>query len=591
LSLVRIIVNVLTSYRMMGTLEATQQRLLQNDPANPNSPKKADEVQVRPGLGFSKSTSGPLKPSIREAMLAQKKALAAKNPPARPGSAMSSFSPVRTVSTASTSSIASHISEVPASRSRPEATSSVSHGGLSVAPMRPTKLRPKPEPARPATAGPYSVRRPPHAPPGPNETSSTTPSGPKAKPVSRTPAVATTSPKRTIPRPNTSHSSHASHSSNTSPLRDRLTVSRDGPSPQESPKISFPTSSYQGSSPSKADEDFTMVMPAMTKSPVGHKVPTVASFKDDRLSTPGKSLRVYEDPFSGGDKTTPRPLFTAPVLEELPVNEDSLNVARTDMTAELPEKTNGLSPDRVKQNSKLLDSGITRVKAQTLDVHGFRKLQGLVRETKTMSSDSRFDSLISGLFEYLEAPLESLTPEKVQDVKAQVLATIRLMLKKDRDVFQSHVPQGLQSILATRSCYDARAHIVSGLELLADDLITLGDPNETANTIINRLQAGEMTAEGSRTLNMGLHILKELLDSTMAFSPTDQQTHDMAKLAIRCLESSLSGIRMDAVQLCVALHARIGEKDFWGVMAGVKDDPKSLITYYIVKRERETASS
>jgi CLIP-associating protein 1/2 len=46
---------------------------------------------------------------------------------------------------------------------------------------------------------------------------------------------------------------------------------------------------------------------------------------------------------------------------------------------------------------------------------------------------------------------------------------------------------------------------------------------------------------------------------------------------------------MDAVQLCVAMHARVGEKKFWSVMKGVEDDPKSLITYYIVKRQREAA--
>ena len=53
------------------------------------------------------------------------------------------------------------------------------------------------------------------------------------------------------------------------------------------------------------------------------------------------------------------------------------------------------------------------------------------------------------------------------------------------------------------------------------------------------------------------------------------------------LESSDSGVRMDAVQLCVALHSNVGEATFWGVMKGVKDDPKSLITYYIVKKQRE----
>jgi CLIP-associating protein 1/2 len=309
---------------------------------------------------------------------------------------------------------------------------------------------------------------------------------------------------------------------------------------------------------------------------------------EDDISAPVKSLKVYEDPFSSaGDQTTPRPIFTAPVLEEVPINEDAANLGVTSATP----KTTEVSTERSKQNSRLLDSGITRVKAKSLDVHGFRKLQGLIRENKASWTDHRFDELLLGLFEYLEAPLSSLTPEKVQDVKAQILATIKLMLKKDRENFEPHVSRGLQSLLATRSCYDSRAHIVSGLELLADELVTLADPEETTKTITELLQAEEMTQEGCRTLSMGLHVLKELLDATMSFVPVDAELANMGRLTIRCLDSSESGVRMDAVQLCVAMHARVGEKKFWGVIHGVKDDPKSLITYYIVKRQREAGSA
>jgi CLIP-associating protein 1/2 len=341
------------------------------------------------------------------------------------------------------------------------------------------------------------------------------------------------------------------------------------------------------SSPSKADEDFTMVIPNVSAiSEPSTNVDMMRSSKDG-LPTPAKSLKVYEDPFSGaGDQTTPRPMFTAPVLEEVPINEDAANLGMSSATPKMTE----VSPELSKQNSRLLDSGITRVKAKSLDVHGFRKLQGLIRENKASWTDHRFEELLLGLFEYLEAPLSSLPPEKVQDVKAQILATIKLMLKKDREAFEPHASRGLQSLLATRSCYDSRAHIVSGLELLADELVTLANPEETTTTITDLLQAEEMTPEGCRTLSMGLHVLKELLDATMSFVPTDAEMSNMGRLAIRCLHSSESGVRMDAVQFCVAMHARVGEKKFWSVMKGVEDDPKSLITYYIVKRQREVVT-
>ncbi|KAH9222125.1 protein-like protein STU1 [Leptodontidium sp. 2 PMI_412] len=575
---------------ILATLDATQQRLLENAPDNPNSPKKADPVAARPGLGFSKSTTGPPRPSLRETMLAQKKAaMANKNLPARPGSAMSSFSPMRTVSSSSTSSAKSSTGS---NKERPESTT-VAHGGLSVAPMRPTKFRPAPRPelvARPATAGPYSVRRPGHGPS--NSDSHTSPSTRPAK--TRTPSGSSTSPpKKPIARPNTSHSSHAS-SSHTSPAKS--TISRVAPSPRSSPARPKPTAKhFNSSSPSKADEDFTMVVPTLSglSQPHPQSVPlTVESSDEDEIVTPMKPMKVYEDPFSStNDKTTPRPVMTAPVLEEVPVNEDAANLARNGIdTADSP-KTPAMSPERSKQNSRLLDSGIAKIKAKSLDVHGFRKLQGLIRDNKAAWHDDKFDALLAGLFEYLEARLANLTPEKDQDVKAQILATIKLMYKKDREAFRPHVTKGLEAILATRSCYDARTHIVSGLELLADELVTLSNPQQTSDTITSQLQNKEMTLEGCRTLSMGLHVLKELLEVKKEFAPNDAEVGEMCKLAARCLESSESGVRMDAVQLCVSVHARVGESRFWNALGGVKDDPKSLITYYIVKRQRELAAA
>jgi len=149
---------------------------------------------------------------------------------------------------------------------------------------------------------------------------------------------------------------------------------------------------------------------------------------------------------------------------------------------------------------------------------------------------------------------------------------------------------GIRSLLATRSNYDARSHIVSGLELLADDLVSLSDPDETMMTITCLLQSEEMSQKGCRTLNMGLHVLKELLDSKPSFVLSDSESEELGKLAVRCLESNESGVRMGAVQLCVTIHARLGEKSFWRMMTGVKDDPRSLITYYIVKKQRESTT-
>lgn len=309
--------------------------------------------------------------------------------------------------------------------------------------------------------------------------------------------------------------------------------------------------------------------------------------KASPIATPSKAMKVYEDPLTeetgAVEQSTSRPIATE-VLGDRPVNEDAANlVIRSEGDA-----PDDMLPEKARQQSRLIDSALNKIKAKSLDVHGFRKFQGIIRDNKAPLADEKFDALLVGLFEFLEDPQPNLAPEKVQDVKAQILATIKLLLKKHRDHFQPHISKALESLMAARAAYDARTHIVSGLELLADELVRLGDAQEIA-TVLTRRMAGTDAGDpaGGRSLSMGLHVLKEMVDAKDAYVPTDEELADMAGLCTRCLESSESGVRMDAVQLCVALHARVGDARFWAVMKDVRDDPKSLITYYIVKRQRE----
>ncbi|KAI1770849.1 ARM repeat-containing protein [Hypoxylon cercidicola] len=579
---------------IMDNLDSTAQKLLQKDPNNPNSPKKTDPAP-RPGLGLSKSTMASTKPSLRETMMAQKKALASRNLPARPGSAMATISPARNVSNSSNMSSVSHAT-APATRTRPD-TSAKSHGGMSVAPMRPARRRPDIAP-RPATAGPYSVRT--HD--GPSREQTSPSDNTKSKAV--TPKTISGSPRRTVPRTRPGHVATASESS--VPTPSKVAPSKAVASPKTSPaKVKAPVMDLPLSSPPNANEDLTLVVPNIAQlkeslqstspkspppAPVAVEEEKASPVPKSATPSPTKSLKVYEDPFIEEDQPT-RPVMNGtverPVLEDKPINEDAANLPQNPLDTDGVPGSPLAPPDKTRQNSRLIESGIARVKAQTLDVHGFRKLQSLLRDNKVLLGDDKFDSLLIGLFEYLESPLDNIAPEKIQDVKAQILATIKLLLKKSRDRFQPHVSRGLEALLAARTRYDARTHIVSGLELLADELVTIGDADEITVTMTKDLSKMDMNTSGHRSLSMGLHVLKELVDSRTTFAPSESEITGLLSLASNCLESKESGVRMDAVQLCVALHARLGEAKFWESMKGVKEDPKSLITYYIVKRQRE----
>ncbi|GKT62086.1 protein STU1 [Colletotrichum tofieldiae] len=666
---------------LRDTLEPTAQKLLDKDPNNPNAPKReVDTGRARPGLGLSKSTMSSSKPSLRETMMAQKKATmaASRNLPPRPGSAMANLSPVRPQQPAPGSS-----STGPAPSSKPTAS-----GGMSVRPMRPTKKRPEMA-ARPATAGPYSVRT--HD--GPS-TEAPSPESLKSKsvtPKSRTEA----SPRRAASRPRAA-TSHANGPNVASPSAAKSTLSKSVSSPRASPRSSpakpkRSQTTLPSSSPSKDNEDLTLVVPSLASlkspprdvpaevsppaaveapanisveiplpeaepvpDPVSEPTPEptpeptleptleptpeptpepteqppaepeaeapaeapqdtpaegpeeasadvaveapaeepptpatpVKEEAADPEPAPSNGLKVFEDPFVD-DQTTANPSITVPVLEDKPVNE----VAAPAPNGHFEVNGTPETPEKARQTSRLLDSGVTRVKAKSLDVHGFRKLQSIIRDNKAVFTDEKFEALLRGLFEYLEAPLDNLAPERVQDVKAQILATIKLLLKKERDNFQPHVSRGLESLVATRSAYDARTRIVSGLELLAEELVALGDPPEIVVVMAKLLQSKQdSTIEGSRCLATGLHVLKELLDKRTGFTPSESELVQLGGLAGRCLESTDSGVRMGAVQLCVALHSRIGDGPFWELIKGAKDDPKNLITYYIAKKQRESSA-
>ncbi|KAK6197647.1 hypothetical protein LQW54_010733 [Pestalotiopsis sp. IQ-011] len=599
--------------KIMDGLDSTAQKLLQKDPHNPNSTGKPDPAP-RPGLGFSKSTIGTTsKPSLRETMMAQKRTLTTKTLPPRPGSAMAAVSPARTTTTTSTVPTTS----AAPSTTRPRAdTAGKSHAGISAAPMRPARRRPEMAP-RPATAGPYSGR---------NHDARSSPPDVKSKPVAS--KTISGSPKRTAPKTRPGHQPTRSETGITSPPRP--VHSKTAPlivSPRNSPAKVKPTvSDLLPSSPSRtseANEELSLVVPNIASitesanlsrgSPAPEVpeiiTPEIAPEEDEQVpeaadepeaapeklptpvQTPSKSLTVYEDPFTE-DQATPRPAVSAsperPVLEDKPVNADAAQLAGPPSGGDSTPST--LSTEKPGQNARLLDSGIKRVKAQTLDVHGFRKLQSLLRDPKAIPSDGTFDALLLGLFEYLEAPLESLEASKIQDVKAQVLATTKLLLKNARDNFQPHVSRGLEALITTRANYDARTHIVSGLELLAEELVKLGDPPTIAVSMTKRCEPllEKTDARSGRSLQMGLHIMKQLVESHADYDPSESELQSMCTLSAKCLDSRESGVRMDAVHLCVQLHSRVGEQRFWDRTTGLRDDPKNLITYYVVKHQRET---
>ncbi|KAI9672549.1 MAG: suppressor of tub2 mutation [Caeruleum heppii] len=576
---------------IMSALDANSKRLLEKDSGNPNSPRKALPAALtttlRPTLAAKGTSATASQLSLKEAIAARKREAAAaaaaqatKDLPPRPGSAQSSFSPVK----------------------QSVNTSSAAPPGLSSRPMRPPK---RPDLTRPATAGPYSVRKP-----------------VKAENHSVTPAA-----KAASKAPNSSTPEH-------SPSRSR-------PKAMDSPSMASIRSeparhSYSGPSPTKAHEELTMVMPNLAlhgvmdaplsdrgesslrlEPPVSlsHEVPELQSKVDldpfqsgplekdnNDLAPLAPPLRVYEDPTTGSEaEVKPDAGKRSSVLEEKTVNEpvlgavtapgsDQVNGGRGKMDSPEKARLPSEKPDEHRNVRRLLESGIARVRAGNIDAHGLRKLQSMIRSVPDAQlEDSRFVELYTALLSHLELPSTDTkapsTPSKGQDVKVQVLHTIRAMLNKRPASFSADAPRALCAVLTARGFYDTRSHIVSVLEEVAERLCECEASELCISRVLNFLTEADRSA-GKHTLCMGVHVLGGLMLETGPRSETSEgEVQRLGQLAVRCLNDLDPDIRKNGIDFCLSFYGTVTPPRFWQMLEGTKEDQRNLITYYLARAE------
>lgn len=661
----------------MSILDRKQQDLLVEDTSNPNPHKVPAQHNAAGGSkpGFSHSTTSiPARPSIKETIAAQKKAkLAGKHLPERPGSAEPFGSPKKSFIQPSLGRPATAMSAA----SRNVSTTSI--GTLSSAPVRPRR---RADAARPATADPYSIRKP--------ARTETPPRSPGVSPVKRpkTPANAAATIKlgpKTIGSP-----------ASTSPVKAN-SLKKNG----------LVNSKIQTQySPTKAAEDFTMVMPNMkgTGSNAGDFMPLLqapieiksssspdtpraddpfmpaeldnvrsspsprkylhrngsalsihghgggkshtSSNDFDHLSMNGansqrisispraigsrkenltlktsyfqeqKPLQVYEDPVldPSSGKLSPLPLVHTPgALEELPVNEpakqhrqvfDHQLLAEETASPEYHQKwlaveaaerrrtSNSENIDNPRLARKILDSAIVRVQSRSLDVHGFRKLQALIRTSgeSIWEGGYKFDELVLPLLEYLETPNDESTPRtgKAQDLKTQVLVTVRTLLQHQPKYFYTYHPRALTAVIAARKHYSSASHMVCGLEETAESIVQQCNPSPCIDSVLDLLETERTEGAETNTISMGLYVLAGLLHRGQGKGDTlqlnEEQEERLGRTSARCLSNTNPDIRRAVIEFVLELYDTVDQERFWGLVTGAKDDHRSLITYYLARK-------
>jgi CLIP-associating protein 1/2 len=380
------------------------------------------------------------------------------------------------------------------------------------------------------------------------------------------------------------------------------------------------------------------------------------------------AVQVYEDPFTQEEPVSQPVGPVKPVLEEIAINERTSDAEREALANTLGQSTrsneqnieaqrNPLTPaapapgaakqlggavatpaaDQAQpgagetlRNRRLLTSAIERVRAKTLDAHGFRRVQELVKAPAQQdiwgADGQRFADLLLALLDYLETPadgLKALTAAgtaaaaggpgagKAANLKTQVLATVRAMLALHRRAAAPHYPRALCAVLRARARFDDVSHLAAEAERACDDMARAApSPGACLDAVLGLVEglapaaaaeAGAAAASSAspRTVKAALATLAALLDAAAARgggapAASPAQTRRLGAVAVRLLQDADAEVRRADLEFCLALHERLGgaedgHEEFWKAVDGAKESGRNLITYYLARRGRGRA--
>ncbi|RHZ66676.1 suppressor of tub2 mutation [Aspergillus turcosus] len=259
---------------------------------------------------------------------------------------------------------------------------------------------------------------------------------------------------------------------------------------------------------------------------------------------------------------------------------------------ETAERRTSISP-RSKDPTKaqqMLDKGIQRIRTKTMDILGYRKLQGLIKyHDSIFTNEEKYNEMLLALLDELESsPDEKRQPlGRPLDLKTQVLLTIRFMLTHNKIYFSAYYPKALGALVLARKYYDSNCHIVSGLEETADDIIAHCEPAAVIDSVLDVIIEEEKDDQEYRSILMGVSVLTRILSRLNADKSrvSELPLERLGQFAASKLADPQPDARRLAVQLCVQLHGMIAnEEEFWRVLGHPRENSRNLLTYYIFKK-------
>ena len=579
---------------VINTLDAKSRQLLEKDPANPNAPQSSFTTSVGPGIANPRATASTARSTLKDTIVAQKKAaLAARRIPDRPNSAMANLSPVKEAGKPSAKALTMPNGSV-SRRPTTASSSTTSHGSLMSGPVR----RPKrPEISRPATADPYADRQ--RAVPAPESESVLDHPSPQKKPASR---------HRGPPQKQEPHSKAFSNAAVLT-HEDESNIPESPPA-QTSPSNASPPRTSPLRTPLSRTPPFRSV--ECTEHQPSPHMPaenaTVAVHEDgsDMIEIPpailalsGSATSLEQDTGEG------RPVENAAAspLQEIGPNERHSPLpavaTQTNGHATPPTDENRSGSPSKKENAtnrRILSSGIERLRAKTLDAHGFRRLQDLVGVPVDDSTRLMLELLLA-LIGYVEAAPETLRVNTIKAIslKSQALTTMRgvAALYKAAIEVRQEFPSAICATLVARQMVDSSPHFAADLEKTAVELVScaggqLGDCLNAVLDFVSR-ESARRGEQRERSMTVALTVLSKIQTAMHEHSIplTMTQKQQTGKLAVRFLDDRDPDVRRADTELCLKFFVHFGEAqkdEFWSLLRGAREAQLNLIAYYMARK-------
>ena len=626
----------------MSGLKTQAQSQLLSHPSNPDptAVPKAAEPTISKAKTLSRTANTTSRPSLRETMMASRKAAAEAQ---RSNHKRSTSDPDKPALTNPEAPLASQ--PKPSAFKAPRPATAMGHGSLSSAPKRPVKPK-KPDIIHSASQPAFTTSQTSQASQASQASQPSQPSQPSNNGVSQTPAssrrpglsVARSTKEANKPRvPSNFHSfrpntregpqngsvssmserpkkHHTSHSSVTLPSRGRTNI--------EKPSTPKPFRE----SPTKAAEDFTMIMPsaqprsqanlnesslldfdgapAVVDTPTGTSVETPqespatggqATHEESGIETTQNANTISTDEIGTLDDESTITIARSPVKETVPLNTATperkpLAFRKTTPAArstadKVSEVDKNPSPIQVGQSNDVeappagavADASTTTVNIEKLDAHGYRKLQKLVRTTM---SSSRLLTLAPAIIERLRCD-----PQNDDRLVMQQALTLETMFKERLNLFLGFVPSAVHALLSAMGRQNKISHLTTMLQKNLQTFLCVDDTGVQEATV--KEIANTMNKQSWMVQGIACDALANMVRSSNGeMSTTSRQDVIDTLLAITSagISAGDAAVRRSAIGLGLEVFKVVNNASkFWRSLPELKEDERALFMYYIGK--------